>query len=226
MHRRRRGGAPFRRAAGTALFYVAVGAVLFTVLVPYMWMVSGSFKTTVELQAADVTRPGHEPSWIPRQFTWENYRNVNTTVPILDYFVHSLIISGGTMLCATLLGLAERLELMGCARILALLVGRRALTSFLRRRITRSECRARRALELAHELSDQLLFIHAVSFAPPARVGKIQDSWLTGSTVDATAPPPSIQPTPQMIANPLPANTPPRIATAPPASRKSQPSMR
>lgn len=103
MHRRRRGGAPFRRAAGTALFYVAVGAVLFTVLVPYMWMVSGSFKTTVELQAADVTRPGHEPSWIPRQFTWENYRNVNTTVPILDYFVHSLIISGGTMLCATLL---------------------------------------------------------------------------------------------------------------------------
>jgi len=85
------------------LFYVAVGAVLFTVLVPYMWMVSGSFKTTVELQAADVTRPGHEPSWIPRQFTWENYRNVNTTVPILDYFVHSLIISGGTMLCATLL---------------------------------------------------------------------------------------------------------------------------
>lgn len=103
MHRRRRGGAPFRRAAGTGLFYVAVGAVLFTVLVPYMWMVSGSFKTTVELQAADVTRPGHEPSWIPRQFTWENYRNVNTTVPILDYFVHSLIISGGTMLCATLL---------------------------------------------------------------------------------------------------------------------------
>ncbi len=94
---------PSGERRGPALFYVAVGAVLFTVLVPYMWMVSGSFKSTVELQAADVTRPGHEPSWIPRQFTWENYRNVNTTVPILDYFVHSLIISGGTMLCATLL---------------------------------------------------------------------------------------------------------------------------
>lgn len=99
----RASGVSWRRAAGTVLFYAAVAGVLFTVLVPYMWMVSGSFKSTVELQAADVTRPGQEPAWIPRQFTLENYRNVNVTVPILDYFTHSLLISGGTMLCATTL---------------------------------------------------------------------------------------------------------------------------
>lgn len=93
----------WRRAAETVLFFGAVAFVLWTVLVPYLWMVSGSFKSSVELQGADVTRPGLEPSWIPRQFTLDNYRNVNRTVPIFDYFVHSLIISGGTMVCATML---------------------------------------------------------------------------------------------------------------------------
>lgn len=93
----------WRRAVETLLFFGAVAFVLWTVLVPYLWMVSGSFKSSVELQGADVTRPGLEPSWIPRQFTLDNYRNVNRTVPIFDYFVHSLIISGGTMVCATML---------------------------------------------------------------------------------------------------------------------------
>ena len=45
-----------RKAAGTGLFYVAVALVLVTVLILYL-MVSGSFKSSVELQAADVTRP-------------------------------------------------------------------------------------------------------------------------------------------------------------------------
>src|SRR5690606_29629227 len=65
MRRRAR----WRKAAGTGLFDAAVALVLVTVLIPYLWMVSGSFKSSVELQAADVTRPGMEPSWIPRQFT-------------------------------------------------------------------------------------------------------------------------------------------------------------
>lgn len=85
------------------LFWVAVGLVLSFVLIPYGWMVSGSFKSTLELQSADVTRPGLEPSWIPRQPTLDNYRNVNRTVRILDYFRHSLVISGGTMILATML---------------------------------------------------------------------------------------------------------------------------
>lgn len=94
-------GKKIRRIAGWVLFYLAVGLVLLTVLIPYGWMVSGSFKTSVELQGADVTRPGLEPSWIPRTFTLDNYRNVNRTVRMLDYFQHSVVISGGTMLIAT-----------------------------------------------------------------------------------------------------------------------------
>lgn len=91
-----------RHVAGWTLFCVALFIVLAAVLIPYLWMVSGSFKSSVELQAADVTRPGQEPAWIPRQFTLDNYRDVNRTVPIMDYFVHSLIISGGTMIIATI----------------------------------------------------------------------------------------------------------------------------
>lgn len=93
----------WRHVLKAVAFYGAIGIVLVIVLVPYLWMVSGSFKSTVELQAADVSRPGQEPTWIPRQFTLDNYRNVNRTVPIMGYFVHSLIISGGTMVCATML---------------------------------------------------------------------------------------------------------------------------
>ncbi|NLY90046.1 MAG: carbohydrate ABC transporter permease [Firmicutes bacterium] len=66
-------------------------------------MVSGSFKTSLEIQAADVTRPGLEPRWIPRKFTLENYANVNKTVRMLDYFRNSIIISLGTMFFSVLI---------------------------------------------------------------------------------------------------------------------------
>jgi len=94
-----------RALAGKVFFGLALAAVLAGVLIPYFWMVSGSFKSTVELQAADVTRPGLEPSWIPREPTLVNYRDVNRTVRILDYLQHSLIISTGTMAVATTLAL-------------------------------------------------------------------------------------------------------------------------
>ncbi len=69
-------------------------------------MVSCSFKTTLEIQSADVMKPELAPRWIPRKFTWENYLKVNRTVRMLDYFRNSLIISGGTMgfsICISLL---------------------------------------------------------------------------------------------------------------------------
>src|SRR5690554_2506876 len=77
------------------LLYLGVFLVLLFVLVPYLWMVSGSFKTSLEIQAADVTRPDLAPRWIPRTFTLENYAKINKTVPMLDYFRNSMIISLG-----------------------------------------------------------------------------------------------------------------------------------
>ncbi|MFO7312171.1 MAG: carbohydrate ABC transporter permease, partial [Bacillota bacterium] len=105
LERRPPGRSGKRNIVGWIWFGLALAAVLTVVLVPYGWMVSGSFKSSVELQAADVTRPGQEPSWIPREPTLDNYRNVNRTVRILDYLRNSLIISTGTMVLATTLAL-------------------------------------------------------------------------------------------------------------------------
>lgn len=88
---------PSRRIIMRVLLYLAVFLVLAVILIPYLWMVSGSFKTSLEIQSADVMRPGLEPRWIPRTFTLENYAKINKTVPIADYFKNSLIISFGTM---------------------------------------------------------------------------------------------------------------------------------
>jgi multiple sugar transport system permease protein len=94
-----------KRAFSKLFFYVALFIVLAIVLIPYLWMVSGSFKTTLEIQSADVTKPELSPSWIPRKFTWENYLRVNRTVRMLDYFRNSLIISVGTMIFSVIISL-------------------------------------------------------------------------------------------------------------------------
>lgn len=86
-------------------FTVALFLVLMVILVPYFWMISCSFKTTLEIQSADVTKPHLTPRWIPRRFTWENYLKVNRTVRMLDYFRNSLIISGGTMFFSILISI-------------------------------------------------------------------------------------------------------------------------
>lgn len=92
-----------RRTAHRIGLYLAVLVVALVVLSPYAWMVSGSFKTTLELQSSDVMRPELRPSWIPRNPTLANYRAVNRTVPMLRYFRNSLIISLCTMAVATFL---------------------------------------------------------------------------------------------------------------------------
>lgn len=87
------------------LIYVGVLAVLGVVLFPYMWMVSGSFKTTLEIQSADSTIEGKEPKWIPEKFTLENYKKINKTVPMFHYFKNSLIVSTGSMFFSILISL-------------------------------------------------------------------------------------------------------------------------
>lgn len=97
-----------RKTAGrwrALLVYGGVALILAVVCLPYFWMVSGSFKTTLELQAADVSRPGMEPTWIPRAPTLRNYLQVNATVPMFRYFQHSFLISVGTMAVSTVLAL-------------------------------------------------------------------------------------------------------------------------
>lgn len=93
------------RAIQKVLMYIAVLLVVATVLAPYAWMVSGSFKETLELQASDVTIAEQAPSWIPRNPTLRNYRDVNRVVPMFRYFRHSIVISVGSMIVSTALAL-------------------------------------------------------------------------------------------------------------------------
>lgn len=93
------------RLLGRIGLYFAVLAVLAVTLFPVLWMVSGSFKRTLEIQSADISDPNLSPSWIPRNPTLENYQKVNATVRIMDYFRNSLIISVGTMIAGILLSM-------------------------------------------------------------------------------------------------------------------------
>lgn len=92
-----------RKIIKGVFLYLAVALILISVLLPFFWMVSNSFKSTLEIQAADIKTPGQEPSWIPRSPTLENYITVNKVVKIADYFKNSIIISLGTMIFCLLI---------------------------------------------------------------------------------------------------------------------------
>jgi len=92
-----------RRTLSRISVYLLVFGVLGIVLLPFLWMLSGSFKTTLEIQGADVMDPEKSPQWWPRTFTLDNYIEANNTVRILDYFKNSLIISIGTMISGVFL---------------------------------------------------------------------------------------------------------------------------
>lgn len=84
---------------GFAIFLAVI------VLAPYMWMVSGSFKSDLEIQSADVTVKKLSPKWFPKKPSLRSYVRINKNVPMLRYLKNSLIIAVGTTICSTLLSL-------------------------------------------------------------------------------------------------------------------------
>jgi len=92
-----------RKIIKGVFLYLAVALILISVLLPFFWMVSSSFKPPLEIQASDIKTPGQEPTWIPRRPTLENYITVNKVVKIADYFKNSIIISLGTMIFCLLI---------------------------------------------------------------------------------------------------------------------------
>ncbi len=85
--------------------------VLAAVLIPYLWMVSGSFKSSIELQTANFLDPNplNRPKWIPKKITFEHYNIIgHRRVPILNFLGNSLIMAfGTTTLCIFLSMLAS-----------------------------------------------------------------------------------------------------------------------
>lgn len=84
-----------------AYLLIAVGGIV--MLLPLLWMVSASFKPMSEI----IQVP---PTWIPRDFTLNNYREMFTAFPFARYFLNSVITTGIiiliTLLASTTAGYA------------------------------------------------------------------------------------------------------------------------
>lgn len=74
--------------------YLPLALVLLFVLVPFLWIFLGSFKTNVELMASQ-----GQTLWIQHP-TLENYVNLFQQYPFARYFLNSTIVATGTTLIA------------------------------------------------------------------------------------------------------------------------------
>lgn len=70
----------------TVMTYVALIAVGITMLIPFLWMVLGSFKTVREVMQ-------FPPTFIPNDPTLDNYREVFTRLPFARYYMNTVITS-------------------------------------------------------------------------------------------------------------------------------------
>src|SRR6266540_1884121 len=75
-----------RAQLGGLTLHVVLGLGALIMLVPFIWMVSTSFKTIDQV----FTFP---PNWIPNPFIWENYPRAFTSVPFGRWFLNSLQIA-------------------------------------------------------------------------------------------------------------------------------------
>lgn len=68
------------------LWYVVATAGACIMLLPFVWMVSTSFKTENEIFTVPI-------SWLPDKITWQNYKRALQVVPILKCMLNTLIIA-------------------------------------------------------------------------------------------------------------------------------------
>ena len=72
---------------GMTLFVLIVTLIL---ILPFLWMISTSFKQPDEVFSSI-------PKWLPRDFSFINYLSIWRRRYFTDYFLNSLIVSGFTM---------------------------------------------------------------------------------------------------------------------------------
>jgi multiple sugar transport system permease protein len=66
--------------------YTLLTLGLITMIVPFLWMVLGSFKGTAELAQLP-------PTWLPHAPTWSNYSQLFTQLNFPTYFLNSVILA-------------------------------------------------------------------------------------------------------------------------------------
>lgn len=74
------------KVVGRIVLYAFLIFFLIVALVPFVWMISSSLKTSTDV----FTIPMH---WIPETFRWENYVEIWQKVPLLTYFKNTAVVA-------------------------------------------------------------------------------------------------------------------------------------
>ncbi|WP_052850240.1 carbohydrate ABC transporter permease [Streptomyces avicenniae] len=90
---RRPRGRTLRAAAGRTGQYAALLCYLAFLAFPLLWLISTSFKSPQELGSID-------PTWIPREPSFDNYRAAFDAQPLLRSALNSLLVAGSAALIA------------------------------------------------------------------------------------------------------------------------------
>ena len=77
---------PILQLIGKVVLYIVLIAVALFTLIPFVWMISSSFKLDREVFA-------YPMKWIPETFHWENYVLIWQKVPMLTYFKNTAFVA-------------------------------------------------------------------------------------------------------------------------------------
>lgn len=110
-----------RQGGGSWWLHLLLVIGLVLVVGPFVWMILGSFKTTVELRQVP-------PTWIPEKPTLDNYRDLFDRLDFVRYFFNSAVVAAavtaGNLLFCSMLGYAlAKLEFPGKRAVFALVLG-------------------------------------------------------------------------------------------------------
>lgn len=94
-----------------ALSYLILFAGLWIMILPFVWMLSSSFKTLEQVSEIPIR-------WIPQQFHWENYAEVFRVIPMAKFLGNSLFVavvstSATLMVCSLAAYAFARMEFRG-----------------------------------------------------------------------------------------------------------------
>ncbi|MGO4678308.1 carbohydrate ABC transporter permease [Microbacterium sp. 2MCAF23] len=82
----RRGSRRIRSRLGRIAMYVLLVLLLTVVLLPFLWMLSSSFKHDDEVLTVPV-------QWLPTSFVWSNYAQIWTQIPMAGYLANSAFLA-------------------------------------------------------------------------------------------------------------------------------------
>jgi multiple sugar transport system permease protein len=119
---------PARRQRSIGL-HLALVIGLVVVIAPFVWMILSSFKLTPEVRR-------YPTSWIPKEPTLQNYRDLRDQMDFPRYFLNSTIVAlavtAGNLLFCSMLGYAlAKLEFPGKRILLAVMLATMMIPAFV-----------------------------------------------------------------------------------------------